>query len=263
MKLQQMKNIWIVGASSGIGEALVKELDQPGRQLFISARRKPVLDEVAKQCQCSCLPLAMDMTDDDSLDNAVQQIGRVVPSLDMVVINAGTCEYLDASSLDIELVRRVMETNFFAILKVVKKALPLLKNSQVYHADATAQLVLMSSSITYQPLPRAGAYGASKSALRFFAECLQADLQHSDISLRLVSPGFVKTPLTAKNDFPMPFLISADEAAKRIVKGLGSSRFDIHFPYRLTLLLKAVALLPDGIRLKLVSRLSRQQESAG
>ncbi|WP_438865077.1 SDR family NAD(P)-dependent oxidoreductase [Neptunicella sp.] len=263
MQIEQIKNIWIIGASKGIGKALVSELDQAGRQLFISARDQQALTDVAAQIQCDCTAVQMDMTDDVSLENASLQIARMVPCLDMVIVNAGTCEYLDAASLDVELVRRVMETNFFAILKVIKQALPLLKNSQVFHADSTPQLVLMSSSITYQALPRAGAYGASKSALRFFAECLQADLQHQNVAVRVVSPGFVKTPLTDKNDFPMPFIMSASQAAKRIVKGLKSNRFDIHFPRRLTLILKAISLLPDGLRLKLIGRLSRQQKNPG
>ena len=150
-----------------------------------------------------------------------------------------------------------MDTNFNGAINVINAALPLLRAGLVIDGKRAPQLAVMSSSVTYQALPRAGAYGASKAALRYFVESLKLDLQHEGIDIRLISPGFVKTPLTDKNDFDMPFIIEVDDAANRIVSGLASKKFDIHFPSRFTRVLKAISLLPDTLRFKLVGKASR------
>jgi NAD(P)-dependent dehydrogenase (short-subunit alcohol dehydrogenase family) len=152
-----------------------------------------------------------------------------------------------------------MDTNFYGALNVINASLPLIREAKKIRIHAP-QLVLVSSSVTYQALPRAGAYGATKAAIRYMMECLKLDLQHEGIDIRVVSPGFVKTPLTDKNDFPMPFRISADDAAQRIVKGLSGKAFDIHFPKRFTFILKALSCLPDSWRFKLVGKSSRHLE---
>jgi NAD(P)-dependent dehydrogenase (short-subunit alcohol dehydrogenase family) len=190
---------------------------------------------------------------------AAKEIRTYTESLDQVIINAGTCEYIDSEEIDVGVVKEVMDTNFFGALTVVNASLPLLraKNELSSHLQKQPQLVFMSSSVTYQALPRAGAYGASKAALRYFAECLRLDLQHEGIDVRVVSPGFVKTPLTDKNDFPMPFRISAEQAAQRIEQGLNGKQFDISFPRRFTRLLKLISFLPDGLRFKLLGKSSR------
>ena len=254
-----MKYVWIIGASSGIGEALAHKLSGRDTTVFISARNKEKLDAMALASQHTLVPVVMDICDDWAVSDAVKQINIHTAGLDQVIINAGTCEYIDSEEINISAVKGVMETNFFGALNVVNVALPMLRKyinlgkSQI----PSPQLVFMSSSVTYQALPRAGAYGASKAALRYFVECLRLDLQHEGIDVRLISPGFVKTPLTDKNDFPMPFRISADQAADRIERGLQSKRFDISFPKRFTYILKAVSLLPDSLRFKWVGKSSR------
>lgn len=249
-------NIWVVGASSGIGLAVAQRYAEQGHNVWISARNEKALADISSD-NVNLLPLAIDVTDDASLQEAVARIKRVSGNLDKVIINAGTCEYIDSYEIEREKIRRVFETNFFGALNVVNACLPLLRQSVASKAVQSPQLVFVSSSVTYQALPRAGAYGASKAALRYFAETLRADLVHEGIDIRIVSPGFVKTPLTDKNDFPMPFLLSVENAANRIVKGLSSHTFDIHFPKRFTISLKLLALLPDWIRLPLVAKASR------
>jgi short-subunit dehydrogenase len=257
--LADSQTIWIIGASKGIGAALVQQLDQPGRSLFLSARHQGPLAEVAKQLTASAIAVPLDMTNKSSVSQAVQSIKSHTDSLDMVIVNAGTCEYIGSHEIELAAIKRVMETNFWGALHLINAALPLLRKARQLKPAQQPKLVVMSSSVTYQALPRAGAYGASKAALRYFTECLKIDLQHEGIDVRVVSPGFVKTPLTDKNDFSMPFIINADRAASYIVKGLASKRFDIHFPGRLTRLLKAIALLPDSLRFKLTGKLSRHR----
>ena len=253
-------NIWVVGASSGIGLAVAQKYADQGHSVWISARSESTLSDVCEDSD-NLLPLAVDVTDDASLQSATAHIQSVSGSLDKVIINAGTCEYNDSYEIERDKIRRVFETNFFGALNVVNACLPLLRQSVKTNKVKHPQLVFVSSSVTYQALPRAGAYGSSKAALRYFAETLRADLVHEGIDIRIVSPGFVKTPLTDKNDFPMPFLLSVDNAANRIVKGLASNVFDIHFPKRFTISLKFLSLLPDWIRLPLVAKASRHDVS--
>ncbi len=247
--------IWIIGASSGIGLALAKAYAQAGHKVIISARSQSKLEEIAQDTK-NIVPLALDMTQDDSLRGAMDYLAQHNIYLDKVILNAGTCEYIDSYEIERDTVRRVMETNFFGVLNVLHFLLPWLRAGQA-QSIASPQLVFVSSSVTYQALPRAGAYGASKAALRYFVETLRADLVHEGFDIRIVSPGFVKTPLTDVNDFPMPFLLSAEDAARRIVKGLDGQSFDVHFPKRFTWLLKFLGHLPDFLRLKLVAKASR------
>ena len=259
-----MKSIWIVGASSGIGEALAVEYANKGYRVFISARSAQNLntlalayngisaDDESTMSSHSMIPIPMDVTNESSIGMAVSQIKNVTSILHKVIVNAGTCEYVDDSHVDINIVRRVIETNLFGAVQVSNYAQPLLEHRE------SPQLVFVSSSVTYQALPRAHAYGGSKAALRYFAECLKVDVQEQGLDVRVVSPGFVKTPLTDKNDFEMPFMISSENAAKRIVKGLEGSAFNIHFPKRFTLILKVFSLLPSFIKFKLLAGMTKR-----
>lgn len=253
-------NIWVVGASSGIGLEVAKQYAANGHRVWISARNEEQLTTIALENK-GLLPLPVDITDDNALALAVSQIEQSGQPLDKVIINAGTCEYIDSYEIERDKIRRVMETNFFGAINVVNAVLPLLRLSKKQQPSMEPQLVFVSSSVTYQALPRAGAYGASKAAVRYFAETLRADVVHEGIDVRIVSPGFVKTPLTDQNDFPMPFLLSVENAASRILKGLGGKQFDIHFPKRFTYSLKFMSLLPDCIRLPLVAKASRHDAS--
>ena len=256
---QPIKSIWVVGASSGIGASLVSALDEPSAQIFASARNLNNINSLAYACSAKIIPVEVDVTDEAAVNAAIAKISEHTAHLDTVIINAGTCEYIDSVSVDVDSIKRVMDTNFYGALNIINASLPLIRKAKRIR-QTPPQLVTVVSSVTYQSLPRAGAYGASKSAIRYMMECLKLDLQHEGIDVRVVSPGFVKTPLTDKNDFPMPFRISADEAAKRIVKGLKGKAFDIHFPKRFTLVLKAFSLLPDCIRFPLIGKSSRHDQ---
>lgn len=263
----QSQRIWIIGASSGIGRdlALRFAIEQANSHIVVSARSTGSLlslkaDIEYAGAQCSVVPL--DVTDAHSLDAARKKLARLFPEegtlgLTKVVYNAGTCEYMDTNDIDVLMAKRVFDTNYFGALEVSHIALPLLRKER--DMGGSASLIFVSSSVTYQALPRAHAYGASKSALRYFAECMFTDLQKEKIAVQLVSPGFVDTPMTKNNDFDMPFIVSSEEAAKRIYKGIVLDEFDIAFPKSFTILLKTIAHLPTRLRFKLLGSMSRHQ----
>ncbi|WP_221801050.1 SDR family NAD(P)-dependent oxidoreductase [Oceanobacter mangrovi] len=245
----QQQVIWLVGASSGIGEALVQQLAGCCEQLVISSRNHHKLVQLARQHPgVSVIPA--DVTDPDSMKQAAALIEEIFGRLDCLLFNAGTCEYLKVQQFDSELVKRVMDTNFNGLVNTIEAGLPLLRQSQ------RGYLIGVSSSVTYLALSRAEAYGASKAAMTYLLESLRVDLADEQIDVSVVSPGFVKTPLTDRNNFPMPMLISAGQAARTIVDALPARPLEIHFPKRFTWLLKILGSLPAPLRLALARRMT-------
>lgn len=254
------RRIWLVGASTGIGAALLHELDAPGVHIVASARTASTLNQACAHTTGTVDALALDVCEPQAIDAAVRHIGQTMKGLDLLVVNAGTCEYIDTAAMDLDAIERVMQTNFYGAVRVIKAALPLLRAA--CGGKVRPKLLVVSSSVTFQALPRAHAYGASKAALRYFTECLHIDLQKEGIDVQIVSPGFVKTPLTDQNDFEMPFLISAEEAAKIICKHLHSNAFDIAFPKPFIYMLKTFAGLPQRLKFRLLKNLSRHEPPA-
>lgn len=242
--------IWLTGASSGIGEALVEHLAPLCTHLYISARTAEKLAPFENAFN-NVTALAADVTDEQSLMTAVAQIKNEAGRLDTVIANAGTCEYVDVNNFDTALFRRVLETNFLGLVNTVGAALPLLKQSE------SGYIVGVSSSVSMLAMPRAQAYGSSKAAVTHFLESMKADLAPLGIDVSVVSPGFVKTPLTDVNDFPMPMRITADKAAKEIIKGMSKRAWHIHFPKRFTLILWSLGHLPAFLRHKITAAMSR------
>jgi short-subunit dehydrogenase len=236
--LSTPRTVWITGASSGIGRELALQLAQTGHSVIISARSAEALQELAALYPEHLLPLPLDIADASSLELAKVKLSQLAPMLDLAILNAGTCEYLDNGELDIELIRRVMAVNFDGTVNAAAIAIPLLKKVK----DPT--LYVVSSQVTTLPLTRSGAYGASKAALEYFFRCLRIDLMAAGIFIGLVRPGFVKTPLTDRNDFSMPWLWSADKAATRILTDIDRRKAEIVFPRALHCLLSLLACLP-------------------
>lgn len=250
-----MKTYWILGASTGIGKALAEELLAQGQQVVISARSQDKLAAMANG-QERALAIALDLTDAQAVAAALAQIQTHFGGLDVVVANAGVCHYIDLPALPLQAFRDTFEVNFFAMVQLTELCLPALRQSHC------GQLVYVSSSAAFLPLPRAQAYGASKAALSHFAEIMAAELKADGIAVTLVSPGFVDTPLTAKNDFNMPMRVSAQRAAQIMAKGIAKQQAHIAFPWFFTLLLRLAAALPTGLRRKLVAKSSRYQGTA-
>lgn len=257
-RLGNTSNIWLTGASSGIGEALAVQLASQGHQLIITGRRQEALDALVKKYPERMLAASADTTSKDDLE-AIQDSLDHFGDLDMAILNAGTCEYLEITDYDSRIIEANVMTNVVGTARSLDIALPALRATRAKGKPAT--LVIVSSSAWWFPFARAEGYGASKAALTYFAHALRADLAAEGIDVVVVSPGFVKTPLTDRNDFPMPFIISSEDAASRIVKGLEKGKTEIAFPRRFTWLLKALGALPQGLVDRMAASMARNNHS--
>lgn len=231
------QTIWITGASSGIGAALVHMLTGEGHFVIISGRNRDALLELQKPAPKLVKVLPCDVGDDASMAEAGALLRGITDQLDLVIACAGTCEYDDDLSLDIASYRRVFDSNFFGVVNTLRVALPLLNNVR---APVFVALGSLSSVVGF---PRAEAYGASKAALQYFMDALRADTSNVALRSVLVRPGFIDTPLTRENDFEMPFLMAPDEAARRILSGIRRGRSVIDFPRRMSWPLRLLGFL--------------------
>lgn len=245
------RRIWLTGASSGIGAALAEELLGRGHRLALSARRREPLDALAARWPQQVLVLPGDLTDPAAVAAIAARIDAEWGALDMAVLNAGTCEYLDVRAFEAAMVERVTRANLFASAQCIEAALPLLRRGR------EPLLAGVASAVTFLPLPRAEAYGASKAALRYLLQSLRCDLAGEGIAVSVISPGFVDTPLTRRNDFAMPMRWPADKAARRIADGLDRRAAEIAFPGPFIALLLLLAHLPGRLQLALTRRMSR------
>lgn len=221
--------IWITGASSGLGRALALQLAQAGNYVIASARSQPALVDLALQYPGRIKILPLDIGKQLDLEKAAAQLRDITDYLDMVICAAGICEYEDNLSFDPLLYERVMDINFLGVVRVLNIALPLLKQAQT-----RAQFVAISSLSTCVGFPRAEAYGSSKAALNYFMQSLRVDTAKLPLDLTLVRPGFIATDLVKNNDFAMPLLMTAEQASKRIIRGISQRKFLLDFPRRLS-----------------------------
>ncbi|WP_304639879.1 SDR family NAD(P)-dependent oxidoreductase [Pseudomonas sp.] len=245
------RRVWLTGASSGIGHALACELAKMGYLLAVTARRREPLDELAARFPGQILVLPADLTDRAAVIATGQALRDSWGALDLVILNAGTCEYVEVDRFDSALFARVMNTNVQGTVHCVEAALPLLRLGN------KPRLVGIGSSVTFCPLPRAEAYGASKAAMRYLFQSLELDLAQWKIDVSLVSPGFVDTPLTAQNDFPMPMRVDSEAAARRIIRGIAQGQREIRFPAFFTGFLRLLGSLPNALRFALTRHMVR------
>jgi short-subunit dehydrogenase len=244
------KVIWITGASSGIGRALTIMLSELDCDLYISSRSRPGLEKTKQLCrtQANIHIAEGDLTNKTTNQSVCDNIKNNHGHLDIAILNAGTCEYVDIEQFDSALFQRLIDSNYMSMIYAIEASLPLLKNSNHAH------LVGMSSTAAYLGFPRSEAYGATKAAILNLFRALKVSLSPYNINVSTICPGFVKTELTDKNDFPMPCLISAQQASKEILKGIAANKHEIHFPKRFSYTLKALALMPDFIQFKLLRK---------
>lgn len=257
-RLTTPTTIWLTGATSGIGRALAEQLVARGHRLIASGRNESALEALQALNSERVMPLALDTTSQEDLAQARAAFDQPWP-LQMVILNAGTCEYLDPADYQSSVVEANLTTNVIGTSRCIEAALPALRQARAQGLPAT--LVIVSSSAWWFPFGRAEGYGASKAALSYLAHALRADLAAEGIEVVTVSPGFVKTPLTDRNDFPMPFLIDADDAAGRIISGLEKGRRDIEFPRRFTWTLRLLGALPQCLIDRMAAAMSRNQKN--
>ena len=244
---KNQKKIWVTGASSGIGKALAEKFSLEGWRVAASARRKEILDKMSSHENIFSYPL--DVTNEEQVKNSFEKIVEDFDGLDLCVFSSGTYDPKLEKGINIKQNKFVMDTNFFGVLHCINSVEKYFKEKQVGHIS------IVSSIAAYRGLPNSSGYGPSKAALTNLTESLYFDFKKFNVRISLISPGFIKTPLTDKNDFPMPFIKSPEFAAVKIFNGLTKTKaFEIHFPKQLTLFLKFLRILPYKLYLFLIDK---------
>jgi short-subunit dehydrogenase len=243
--------VWITGASSGIGRALALRLAGDGDTVAVSARSRERLEELAREAagrpgQIMVYPL--DVTERDDVTTMVDRIERELGPIEQAVLAAGTHHPISADAFLAQDLARRVEVNLLGVANALE---PLMRTMI---GRGRGRIAIVSSVAGYRGLPTSAYYGATKAALINLAESLKFDLDRQGVQMQLINPGFVETPLTDKNPFPMPFLISTETAAERIAEGLRRSSFEISFPRRFTWLLKIMRCLPYRLYFPLIAR---------
>lgn len=213
----QNKRIWLIGASEGIGAALAEQLAAQGATLLLSARNAERLEMLRSHLPGHGHTVhPLDVTDMQQMQQVWQSFGEAWP--DIVIYNAGAYTPMEAQQLDIAAVETMLDVNLRGAFRCAATVLP------TWLAQGRGHLVLVGSVAGYRGLPKAMGYGASKAGVNHLAENLRADLKGTGIKVQLVCPGFVKTRLTDQNSFAMPFIITPQQAAAHIVRGMGTGR---------------------------------------
>ena len=246
--MSEKKVIWITGASSGIGKALTIKFAENGWAVAASARRENLLNDL-KNINQNIFPFPLDVTEIEKCKVTAQNIIDRFGGIDICVFGTGMHDPKSEKRFNLNKIREIMEVNYFGTMNSINSIYEYFSNKK------NGQISIISSVAGYRGLPAAGAYCASKAALTSFAESLNFDMRMKDVRVSLISPGFIKTPMTDQNDFPMPMIKSPEFAADEIYKGLIKKKvFEIHFPKAFTYFLKFLQILPSGIYFKLVSK---------
>ena len=248
------KTIWITGGSTGIGKALAIKFANEGWNVAISARRENLLKEISDNNE-NIHGFPLDVTDKSKCGEVFEQIKNRFQDIDICFFSTGTWNPKKEKDIDVEQIEDVFKVNFFGTLNSIKAVEEHFKNKK------EGIITIVSSIAGYRGLPNSTGYGPSKSALNNLAESLYFDFKRSNVRVCLVSPGFIKTPMTDKNDFKMPFLKTTEYAAEKIYDGLiNKNVFEIHFPKSLTFILKILSFLPSKIYFSLVGKMTKYQK---
>ena len=242
------KNVWITGASSGIGKALAIKFANEGWQVAASARRENLLKDLNNQYP-NIHSFPLDVKNEDETKNIFQNIVEKFQTVDIAVFCTGIHDPESEKKLSSEKIREIMETNFFGTLNCVMAV------NTYFREKKNGHISIVSSVAGYRGLPAASGYCASKSALTSLAESLYFDFKRHNVRVSLVSPGFIKTPMTDKNKFPMPMIKSPEFAAEKMFTGLTKKNtFEIHFPIAFTMLMKLLKIMPNWLFFLLVKK---------
>lgn len=248
------ERVWIIGASSGIGRALAIELANRGANLVLSARSHDKLRQLRNELGQQHTVLPVDLGLSDSIESAARVLRDEAQTIDRVILMAAQYQPMNLHRLDIEQTQKMIDVNLIGAYRVIQQVVPMLKG------QGRGQIALCASLAGYRGLPLGGPYSSSKAALIHLAESLWLELRGHGIDVKVINPGFVKTNLTDKNDFAMPFIMPANIAATRIANGLKRKYFEIHFPRKLSYLMKLIGLLPSGLYLRLTLWLTKLQK---
>jgi NAD(P)-dependent dehydrogenase (short-subunit alcohol dehydrogenase family) len=244
---------WITGGGSGIGRALALGLARRGWRVVISGRTTEKLDAVVREAAGGAgevIARRADVTDRAALDATLSALERELGPVQLCILNAGTYRPLPADELDVELFRETVEVNLLGVVNALGAVLPGMRRR------GRGQVLVMGSVVGYRGLPSAAAYGATKAALINMTESLHRPLGREGVRLRIVNPGFVRTPLTDQNRFAMPFLLEPDDAAERILRRLDGRSFEIAFPWAFVALLMLMRCLPYRLFFPLIAKVT-------
>ena len=246
--MTEKKIIWITGASSGIGKALAIKFAEKGWIVAASARRENLLEDLNK-FNPNIYSFPLDVTEIENCKLIANKIIEKFGGIDICVFGTGMHDPKSEKRFNLNKIREIMEVNYFGTMNSINSIY------EYFSEKKNGQISIISSVAGYRGLPAAGAYCASKAALTSYAESLNFDMQMKNVKVSLISPGFIKTPMTDQNDFPMPMIKSPEFAANEIYKGLTEKKsFEIHFPKAFTYFLKFLQILPSSIYFKLVSK---------
>ncbi len=248
------QTVWITGGSEGIGRALALRLCDDGAKVAISGRREGRLAEVAAMAATrrgEIYPFPLDVTDRDAVAKTAAAIEAQIGPINIAVLNAGTHHKMSADEFSSDIFEKLIEVNVMGVVYGIEAMLPRFRSRRRGH------IAVVSSVAGYRGLPYASAYGATKAALINMCESLKPELDKANIAMTVINPGFVRTPLTDKNDFLMPFRMEPEDAADRIAKGLARRSFEISFPRRFIWGLKLARCLPYAVYFLLTRRLVR------
>ncbi|MFM8186177.1 MAG: SDR family NAD(P)-dependent oxidoreductase [Alphaproteobacteria bacterium] len=251
-----MKNCWIIGASSGIGLELVKKYYENDYNVVISSRSLNDLENLKTtilaenpQKNNEIFIANFDVVKIENFTDALQNILQKFSQIDLVIFASALYERFNAENFDLNLAKKIIDVNFNGFLNLLHLIIPQFLKQKSGH------IACIASVAGYSGLPQSFVYGASKSALINLCEGIYPELKHKNIALSIINPGFVKTRLTEKNNFEMPFIISPKQASDYIYQGLNAKKFEIHFPKKFTYILKFLRILPYGFYLKIITKI--------
>jgi len=242
------KHVWITGASSGLGEHAARILAAKGCHVSISARSEDKLAAIASSSDnISSYPV--DVTKADDIKRVVKEAEAAHGPIDLAIFCAGAWYPAKITELNLENFSKTVDVNLMGVVNGIDAVMPSML------ARGKGHLSWVSSVAGYGGLPKSAAYGATKSALIHLAESTKPELARKGISVSVINPGFVKTDMTAENDFPMPFLMEVEDAAEKMVAGLEAEKFEVRFPWQLVWILKILNHLPYWLYNRIVAKL--------
>jgi len=246
--MKDKKVIWITGASSGIGRALALKFANEGWIVAASARRENLLQDLNKENK-NIYSFPLDVTNIEQCKSVFKSIIKKFNSIEISIFGTGIHDPKSEKEFNLGKIRKIMEVNYFGTMNSINSVY------NYYNDKKSGQISIISSVAGYRGLPAAGAYCASKSALTSFAESFHFEMKRKNVRVSLVSPGFIKTPMTDQNDFPMPMIKSPQFAAEQIYIGLITKKgFEIHFPKAFTFMMKILRILPSIVYFKIVEK---------
>jgi len=248
------KTIWITGGSTGIGKSVAIKFANKGWNVAVSARRVELLNELSGTHE-NIFVFPLDVTDKLKCKEVFNEIKNKFENIDLCFFSTGTWNPKKEKDIDVDQIENVFKVNFFGTVNSIKAVEEYFKNKK------SGTITIVSSIAGYRGLPNSTGYGPSKSALNNLAESLYFDFKKDNVRVCLVSPGFIKTPMTDKNNFKMPFIKTPEYAADEIYDGLiNKNVFEIHFPKALTITLKLLSFLPSKIYFSLISKMTKYQK---